>query len=158
MRRLASTLSLFLATALVCAPALSQSQPPPSAMPLPDAAAPPDARMTQPDGRPDVSGPSQGDRTDRQDDRGHRGERYRPKGGMGSHAGLMRLMIILADTDGDGALSLEEVQAVHARIFKAIDVDGDGKATLEEMQSFLRTLHAGDRQGRRDRDREDDDD
>ena len=158
MRRLAPALSLLMATALVSAPAMSQSQPPSAAMPPPEAVAPPDSRMTQTHGRPDVSGPRHDGRADGQDDRRHRGERHGPKGGMGGHAGLMRLMIILADTNGDGALSLEEVQAVHARIFKAVDSDGDGKATFEEMQSFLRMLHAGDRQGRRDRDREDDDD
>jgi hypothetical protein len=36
----------------------------------------------------------------------------------------MRVMMILMDTDGDGALSLEEVQAAHAKIFKAIDATG----------------------------------
>jgi hypothetical protein len=115
--------------------------------------------MTRPDGSPDVSNPWHGDRRgDQKDGRGHRGEGYGPKGGMGGHAGLMRLMIILADTDGDGALSLEEVQAVHARIFKAVDADGDGKATLEEMQSFFRSLHGGGRPDRRDRGSDDDDD
>jgi hypothetical protein len=156
MRRLVSTLSLLLATVLLSAPALAQSQSP--AIPPPEGAAPPDSRMTQPDGRPDVSGPWRGERADRKDGRGHRGEGDGPKGGMGGHAGLMRLMIILADTDGDGALSLEEVQAVHARIFKAVDADGDGRATLEEMQSFLRSLHGGGRPDRRDRGSNDKDD
>jgi hypothetical protein len=55
--------------------------------------------------------------------------------------GMMRLMIILMDTDGDGALSLEEVQAVHARIFRAIDADGDNRVTPEEIQAFFASLH-----------------
>jgi EF hand len=50
----------------------------------------------------------------------------------------MRVMMILIDTDGDGALSLEEVQTAHAKIFKVIDADKDGKVTLEEMQMFFR--------------------
>jgi Ca2+-binding EF-hand superfamily protein len=51
----------------------------------------------------------------------------------------MRMMFIMMDTDGDGALSLEEVQALHARMFKAIDADKNGKVTLEEIQQFLRS-------------------
>ena len=57
-----------------------------------------------------------------------------------------RIMLILIDTDGDGALSLEEVQTAHARIFKAVDANQDGKVTLEEMQMFFR----GGRQARSD--------
>jgi Ca2+-binding EF-hand superfamily protein len=49
------------------------------------------------------------------------------------------MMFIMMDTDGDGALSLEEVQALHARMFKAIDADKNGKVTLEEIQQFLRS-------------------
>jgi len=52
---------------------------------------------------------------------------------------MMRMMFIMMDTDGDGALSLEEVQSVHARIFKVIDADKNGKVTLEEIQQFLRS-------------------
>ena len=46
-------------------------------------------------------------------------------------------MMILMDTDGDGALSLEEVQAAHAKIFKAVDTDKNGQVTLEEIQTFF---------------------
>ena len=58
--------------------------------------------------------------------------------GMMGYAVHMRIMMILMDTDGDGALSLEEVQAAHAKIFKAIDADKDGKVTLTEIQMFFR--------------------
>jgi hypothetical protein len=65
--------------------------------------------------------------------------------GMGMHGsgmmmppGMMRMMIVMMDTDGDGALSLEEVQSVHARMFKAMDADKNGKVTLEEIQQFFR--------------------
>jgi Ca2+-binding EF-hand superfamily protein len=37
----------------------------------------------------------------------------------------------------DGALSLEEVQDFHERIFNAIDADGDGRVTMEEIESFF---------------------
>jgi Ca2+-binding EF-hand superfamily protein len=49
----------------------------------------------------------------------------------------MRLILILMDGDGDGALSLEEFQEADTRIFKGIDVDKDGKVTQTEMQIFF---------------------
>jgi len=58
------------------------------------------------------------------------------QGMMGQRQG-MHLMLVLMDTDGDRALSLEEVQAAHAKIFKAVDDDKDGKVTLEEIQTFF---------------------
>ena len=54
------------------------------------------------------------------------------------HGGMYRMMFVLMDTDGDGTLSLEEFQAAHAKIFKAIDANKDGKVTFEEMQAFFR--------------------
>jgi Ca2+-binding EF-hand superfamily protein len=54
---------------------------------------------------------------------------------QGTH---MRVMMILMDSDGDGALSLEEVQTAHAKIFKAVDANKDGKVTFEEMEIFFR--------------------
>lgn len=51
--------------------------------------------------------------------------------------GMMRVMLIVMDTDGDGALSLEEVQAVHARVFTAMDASADGRVTPEEMETFM---------------------
>jgi hypothetical protein len=59
--------------------------------------------------------------------------------GMRMRGPMMRMMFVMMDTDGDGALSLEEVQSLHARIFKAIDADKNGKVTLEEIQQFLRS-------------------
>jgi EF hand len=58
--------------------------------------------------------------------------------GMKMRPNIMRVVFVLMDTDGDGALSLEEVQTVHARMFKAIDADKNGRVTLEEMQQFMR--------------------
>lgn len=57
--------------------------------------------------------------------------------GQGMMGMPMRVMMILMDTNGDGALSLEEVQAAHARIFKAVDADESGTVTPEEMQAFM---------------------
>ena len=45
----------------------------------------------------------------------------------------------LMDTDGDGGVSLEEVQTFHARVFKLVDADADGKLTHDEVRSFFRS-------------------
>jgi hypothetical protein len=50
---------------------------------------------------------------------------------------ILRIMFALIDTDGDGTISLQEFQAAHERIFKAMDANKDGKLTLEEMQAFM---------------------
>ena len=69
-----------------------------------------------------------------------------PMMGDGKGRGMMRphmmvMMIAMVDGDGSGALSLEEVQAVHARMFKYADADADGELTLDEMRAFM---HGGD--------------
>ena len=50
---------------------------------------------------------------------------------------MMKIMFAVADTDGDGGLSFEEVMAVHKRIFDSVDANKDGKVMLEEMQTFM---------------------
>lgn len=57
---------------------------------------------------------------------------------MGMRGHMMKIMFAIADTDGDGALSFEEVTAVHKRIFDAVDANKDGKVTPDEMQAFVR--------------------
>jgi Ca2+-binding EF-hand superfamily protein len=42
------------------------------------------------------------------------------------------------DRDSDGTVSLEEFQAAHERIFKAMDPDKDGTVSQEEMLDFMR--------------------
>ena len=69
---------------------------------------------------------------------GMMGQGLMGQGTMGHGMMRMRVMMILMDTDGDGALSLEEVQTAHAKIFKVIDADKDGKVTMAEMQMFFR--------------------
>ena len=78
---------------------------------------------------------------------GHRGDMM--AGGMDHHRGrgpghggpgMLTMMMIMMDQDADRAVSLDEFQAVHARMFKYADADGDGKLTLEELRKF----HGGD--------------
>src|SRR3712207_2643940 len=74
---------------------------------------------------------------------GQRGPRSEMMGsgtgrGMMGHGVMMRIMFAVIDADGDGALSLEESQAAHARIFNRIDADDGGRVTPEELQAFFR--------------------
>ena len=76
-----------------------------------------------------------------------------PRGGLGGmlpgpmgRPGMMEMMLILMDTDGDGAVSLQEYQAAHERIFKAMDADKDGKLTLDEIRNFRLGATRGPRQ------------
>jgi hypothetical protein len=50
----------------------------------------------------------------------------------------MKIFFAIADANGDGGLSFDEVTAIHKRIFDRVDVDKDGKATPEEIQAFMR--------------------
>lgn len=66
------------------------------------------------------------------------GRQHRMMGGMRPmHGHMMKIMFAIADADGDGALSFEEVTAIHKRIFDSVDANNDGKATPEEMRAFM---------------------
>ncbi|QIO50903.1 hypothetical protein HA461_06840 [Rhizobium leguminosarum bv. trifolii] len=65
-------------------------------------------------------------------------EGMRMMGPMRGH--MMKIMFIIADTDGDGAISFEELTAIHKRVFDAIDANNDGKVTPEEMQAFMQDM------------------
>ncbi|MBD9649918.1 hypothetical protein JVX98_31250 (plasmid) [Ensifer sp. PDNC004] len=54
------------------------------------------------------------------------------------HGPMMKIMFAVADVNGDGALSFDEITAIHKRIFDAVDVNKDGKVTSEEIQGFMR--------------------
>ena len=57
---------------------------------------------------------------------------------VGRHGHTMKVMFAIADADGDGALSFEEVTVIHKRIFDSVDADNDGKVTVDEVQAFMR--------------------
>ncbi|WP_299822504.1 EF-hand domain-containing protein [uncultured Jannaschia sp.] len=71
---------------------------------------------------------------------GAQAEQHRTDGMMGQPGmmgGMMPgMMMSMMDTDGDGALSREEAQAVHERMFDMVDADGDGTVTMEEMRAM----------------------
>lgn len=54
------------------------------------------------------------------------------------HGHMMKMAFAIADADGDGALSFEEISAIQRRIFDAVDADQSGTATPEELQGFMR--------------------
>lgn len=49
----------------------------------------------------------------------------------------MRMIIAIADTDGDGSLSFDEVTAKHKRIFDAVDANSDRMVTSEQLRKFF---------------------
>ena len=57
---------------------------------------------------------------------------------MSMRGHMRKVMFAIADVDGDGALSFEEVTAIHKRIFNKVDANKDGKVTPEEIQAFMR--------------------
>jgi hypothetical protein len=50
----------------------------------------------------------------------------------------MKIMFAIADANGDGGLSFDEVMAIHKRVFDRVDANKDGRATPEEIQAFMR--------------------
>jgi hypothetical protein len=56
---------------------------------------------------------------------------------MAMHGTMMKIMLAIADANGDGGLSFEEVTAVHKRVFDVVDSNNDGKVTLEEINAFV---------------------
>jgi len=62
-------------------------------------------------------------------------------GGMRGCPPIMsRIIFALMDADGDGTVSLQEFEAAHERIFKAMDANKDGQLTEDEMLAFMQGL------------------
>lgn len=50
---------------------------------------------------------------------------------------LAPVIVLMLDTNGDGMLSFEEVQAFQRRVFNALDVNHDGELTVQELRQGL---------------------
>ena len=78
----------------------------------------------------------------------HHGDYMRHGMGHGreeaGHRVAMQIFFAVTDANGDGTLSLQEVQDTHARIFAHVDADDDGQVTKGEIRAFF---HVG-RRGR----------
>ncbi len=73
-----------------------------------------------------------------------------------SHRGMMQVLFAIMDANGDGSLSLQEVQDTHARIFAHMDADDNDQVTKKEIKDFF---HGGkDRRGSDRSDTSDDSD
>jgi hypothetical protein len=59
------------------------------------------------------------------------------QGAMGMPAHMMKVFFAIADANGDGALSFDEVTAIHKRILDKVDANKDGKVAPEEIQAFF---------------------
>ena len=58
--------------------------------------------------------------------------------GTEMHEQMMKIVFALADADGNGGLSLDELATIQTRIFAAVDADKDGNVKPEELQAFIR--------------------
>lgn len=58
--------------------------------------------------------------------------------GVEMHEQMMKIVFALADADGNGGLSLDELATIQTRIFAAVDADANGNMTPEELEAFIR--------------------
>lgn len=131
-------LSLATVALLASSISLAHAQQPSDDRPMPQRDRPGQGMMGSDRGaNPDMMRMMQGRAGDQQE-RMEAGPRMMRHGGMMGHDGMMRIMFAIMDADGDGALTLSEVQDTHARIYKHIDADKNGKVTPQEMQEFFR--------------------
>lgn len=83
----------------------------------------------------DVGAEAGGSTLERVDWRGHRGQR-----GGGQRRAMMRTLVREADTNGDRALTQDEIDAFVAEKVESGDADGDGNLSLEEFDTVYRDL------------------
>lgn len=99
----------------------------------------PDAQAQSRPGQSQVMQEGQPSRMGRQDmAEMHRGMRGRHHGMRRRHERMMKIAFAIADRDGNGALSFEEISDIHRRIFNAVDENNDGLVTPDEVRNFMR--------------------
>ena len=64
-----------------------------------------------------------------------------PKGAHGDHRGGM-MMLKMADTNNDGAVSKDEFLAAHVKHFDMMDANHDGQLTQAERKAARQKMHA----------------
>ena len=102
------------------------------------------ARLTRPEpwrGKARARSPVNPDDASGNDGPGHDAARHDGQNADDGHARAQdedHVLLAIADAEGDGAVSFEEVTAIHQQIFDAVDADNDGKVTPEEVQAFMR--------------------
>ena len=68
-----------------------------------------------------------------------------PEAGYGRHGAGMLERLKAADTDANGLISLEEAQAFLKKVFVEIDANGDGNVSLVELQAAHQARAGGTR-------------
>jgi hypothetical protein len=101
----------------------------------------PDQQQTQsyPTDQEDADTMGQAGKTGRSMMRGH--THMMRRGMMGGMMGppiMFRMMFALMDADGDGAISLQEFQAAHERLFNAMDSNKDGSLPCRRCKRSCR--------------------
>ncbi|QQM28763.1 EF-hand domain-containing protein [Martelella lutilitoris] len=61
------------------------------------------------------------------------GEGMMPGNVMGRGMMNSDMMVVMLDTNGDGAIALAEFQAMHERMFRYLDTNGDGQLDASEL-------------------------
>ncbi|TDL78315.1 hypothetical protein E2L08_11470 [Palleronia sediminis] len=70
----------------------------------------------------------------------HHGRMYGDGSGMRGRMGnsmMPAMMIAMLDANGDGALSLDELEAVLGRMFAVADADDNGRINAKELRAFM---------------------
>lgn len=50
---------------------------------------------------------------------------------------LMKIMFVIADANGDGGISFDELTIIYKRLFDKVDVNKDSKVTPDEVLAFM---------------------
>lgn len=68
---------------------------------------------------------------------------------MGKHRGMghgmmpramMTMMFVMADTNGNGTVSFDEITAIEKRFFDLIDTNDDAEMSQDELRAFMQSM------------------